>query len=207
MKILLINGSAHPRGATARALDECRGTLLRHGATVDDYHIGSEARHACVACGGCKKRGACVFGDIDDLIAKATDADGVIIGTPTHYAGATGTLLSVISRLLFCAKRCVEYKPIAFVGAGRRGCVSAAADEIARPFAFSSSPIVSGVYPAIIYGSDYESAGYDAEGLQNMRSVAENLYWLTAAIIKARECGITPPIAEPRIKTDIPSLF
>ena len=207
MKILLINGSPHDTGATRRALDECRFKLEELSAEVEYYHLGNGPRHACTACGGCKKRGTCVYGDIDYLTEKVSNADGIIIGTPTHYAGAPGNLLSVISRLLFSAKRCVEYKPIAVVGAGRRGCISSAIDGVAKFFSFTSAPTVSGIYPPIIYGTDYESAGYDAEGLQNMRSVSENIYWLTACILKARALGITPPIAEPRIKTDISSLL
>lgn len=207
MRILLINGSPHEAGATRRALDECKATFERLGAITEYYFLGNEPRRACTACGGCRKRGSCVFGDIDTLIEKIKNSDGIVIGTPTHYAGAPGSLLSVISRLLYSAKACVEYKPVAIVGAGRRGCICSAIDEVARFFAFSSSPTVSGVYPAILYGTDYESAGYDAEGLQNMRSAAENIYWLSSAITAARKHGITPPVAEPKIKTDISSLL
>ena len=207
MKILLMNGSPHENGATRRALDECRLALGKHGAETAYYLLGNGARHSCTACGGCKGRGACVFGDLDSLTETLKSCDGIIIGTPTHYASAPGALLSVISRLLFSSKSSVEYKPVAVVGAGRRGCVSSAIDEIKGFFAFSSSPLISGVYPPILYGTDYESAGYDAEGLQNMRSIADNVYWLTASILKARELGIMPPIPEPRIKTDISSLL
>lgn len=207
MKILLINGSPHENGATRRALDELGYTLGKLGAETEHYFLGNGARHSCTACGKCKSLGACVFGDIDSLVKKVELCDGIVIGTPTHYAGAPGALLSAISRLIFSAKGCVEYKPVAVIGSGRRGCISSAIAEVAKFFAFTSSPLVSGIYPAIIYGNDYESAGYDAEGLQNMRSIAENIYWITASLLKARECGITPPIAEPKIKTDISSLF
>ena len=207
MKILLINGSPHDGGATRRALDECDSALRALGAQTEHYALGTEARHSCTACGACKVCGNCVFDDIAPLVGQLRTSDGVIIGTPTHYAGAPGAVISVLSRILFSAPDCVKYKPVAVVGAGRRGCICNAIDEITRFFAFTSSPTVSGVYPPIIYGTDYESAGYDAEGLQNMRSAAENVYWLTASVIKAREYGITPPVAEPKIKTDISSLL
>ena len=207
MKILHINASAHRDGATKRGLDECDSALKVLGAKTDYLFIGDTARHACTACGRCKKTGSCVFGDIDEIAEKLADSDGIIIGIPTHYGGAPGNILSVISRLLFSAKECVEYKPVAVIGAGRRGCICAAIEEVMRFFTFSSSSIVTGIYPPILYGTDYESAGFDAEGLQNMRSVANNIYWLTAAIAKGREHGIVPSFAEKKIKTDISSLL
>ncbi len=207
MKILLVNASPHKKGATARALDECRAKLKELGAVTEYYFLGNASRNSCTACGGCKSGGNCVFGDIDDLTDAFTRADGIIIGVPTHYASAPGNILSVLSRLMFSAKQCAEYKPIAVIGSGRRGCVTNAIDETVKFFEFASCPIISGAYPALIYGSDYESAGFDAEGLQNMRSVAENMYWILSALKLAEKNGITHPISEPKIKTDLPSLL
>lgn len=207
MKILLVNASPHKNGATARALEECMSTLKEFGAVTESYFLGNAARNSCTGCGGCKGGGNCVFGDISELADAFMRADGIIIGVPTHYAGAPGNILSVLSRLLFSSKPCVEYKPIAVVGAGRRGCITSAIGEVQNFFEFASCPIISGAYPALIYGSDYESAGFDAEGLQNMRSVAENMYWILSALKLAEKEGITHPIPEPKIKTDLPSLL
>lgn len=207
MRILLINGSPHKNGATKRALDECEGVLLRFGAKSEHFWMGGMSSQPCTACCGCKSERKCVFGDLEEIKEKIKSADGIIIGIPTHYASAPGNIISSLSRLLFSAKECVEYKPIAVIGAGRRGGVSSAIDEIVKFFTFISCPIVSGGYPPIIYGSDYDSAGFDGEGLQNMRSVSENMYWLISAIEIAEKNGLHHPIAEQKIKTDIPSLL
>ena len=207
MKLLLVNASPHKKGSTARALDECRAKLKELGAVTEYYHLGNAARNSCTVCGGCKGSGTCVFGDIDALADAFTRADGIIIGVPTHYAGAPGNILSALSRLLFSRRQCVEYKPIAVIGSGRRGCITGAIGDVQKFFEFASCPIISGVYPALIYGSDYESAGFDAEGLQNMRSVAENMYWILSALELAEKNGISHPISEPKIKTDLPSLL
>lgn len=207
MKILLINGSPHINGATKRALDECEGVLTGLGAKTEHFSIGTASRHSCTACGRCKTDQKCVFDDLYEIRSKAERADGIIIGVPTHYAGAPGNILSVLSRLTFSAAGCIEYKPVSVIGTGRRGCLSSAIDEVRKYFSFVSCPIVSGRYPPIIYASDYESAGFDAEGLQNMRSVAENMYWLASVIEIAKKNGVSHPLPEQKIKTDIPGLL
>lgn len=207
MEILLICASPHVSGATKRALEECDAKLSELGAKTRHFFIGNEPRYACTACGKCKKGGGCAFGDLCKLTEALEKADGVIIGVPTHYGNAPGNLTSILTRLLFSSKKCVEFKPIAVVGAGRRGCICSAIGEVQRFFEFVNCPIISGSYPAMIYGYDYESAGFDAEGLQNMRSVSENMYWIASAIAIAEKNGLTHPIKEPKIKTDIPSLL
>lgn len=206
MKILLINGSPHETGAVARALLECESTMRLLGAEIDNYFIGTAPHSCCTACGCCKDGRGCVFGDIDELYKKCKDADGFVIGTPTHYFGASGTLISMLSRLFYSGIDAFRYKPVAVIAVGRRGGAFDAALEIEKFFRFSSSPIISGIYPATLYAKDGASAEYDSEGLQNMRSAARNLVWLSKCIGLGREYGVSLPIEEEKIKTDISSL-
>ena len=207
MTILLISASPHANGATKRALEECESVLNGHGVKTSYFYIGNEPRYACTACGKCKSGKGCVYADLDELKDAIKQSDGIIIGTPTHYGGAPGNLLALLSRLIFSAGSLIEYKPVAVIGAGRRGAVCTAISEILRFFEFKSCPLVTGGYPALIYGTDYDLAGFDAEGLQNMRSIAENMYWIASAIKIADKYGVSHPIAEPKIKTDISSLL
>ena len=207
MKILLMNGSPHAKGATKRALDECESSFKNHGCETEYVLIGKGSVHPCNACGKCKGTSSCIYKDIEHIVTALSNADGIIIGTPTHYGNAPGSLYSVLSRLIFSAKRYIEYKPIAVIGTGRRGCISSAICDVQKFFSFCSCPIVSGNYPALLYASDYDSACFDAEGLQNMRSISENMYWIVSAIKAAEKIGITHPISEQKIKTDLPSLL
>lgn len=206
MKMLLINGSPHSSGATSEAIIEIKKELLSSGAEILEYEIGKEPRYACTACGGCKSSGKCILGDIDHLAELSEKADAIIICTPTHYASAPGSLISVLSRLLYSSKRTVEHKPVGVGAVGRRAGLCDAIYDVKRLFEFTSSPIISGIYPAVLYASSRDSVKHDEEGLENMRSLAKNLVFITKCIELGRKNGILPPSEKRSCKTDISSL-
>ena len=90
MKVLMINGSPHTDGCTNAALGVIAGTLAEQGIDSEIVQLGKNRISGCVACGYCRKSGTkrCVFKDdiVNDLIAKAEEADGLIVGTPVYYA-------------------------------------------------------------------------------------------------------------------------
>ena len=206
MKILLINGSPRENGATKKALTECLSEARKLGANASIISLGPEPRHSCTGCGRCKKNGKCTFLDIEYIYDSAKESDAFIIGAPSHYFGAPGTLISVFSRLFYSGMDAFIYKPSAVIGVGRRGGIYESISDIERFFKFSSSPLISSSYPPILYASDGENAAYDSEGLQNMRMITRNLFWLTKCIEIAKLNGMDYPKAEQKIKTDISSL-
>jgi len=206
MNILLINASPHKKGASARVVSELWDSFDALGDTTIELDIGIEARSACTACGGCKGGGGCIIGDLGEFASALESANGIIFVTPTYYGGAVGSLTALLSRLLYSEKRHFLYKPVATVGIGRRGCISSAVDQVNRFFHFTSSPIVTSGYPPIVYAVDSASAERDAEGLQNVRSLARNMHWLAKCIERGGSDGISPPEPEAKISIDIPSL-
>ena len=71
MKVLLINGSPNEHGCTDLALREVAGALEANGISTEMLWIGKGAVRGCIACGGCKGKGRCVFGD--DAVNKAIE--------------------------------------------------------------------------------------------------------------------------------------
>ena len=53
MKVLLINGSPHPKGCTYTALSTVAEQLEKHGLSTQMLHIGHKAVRGCIACGKC----------------------------------------------------------------------------------------------------------------------------------------------------------
>ena len=107
MKVLLINGSPHEKGCTYTALCEVAGQLQKQGIETVLLHIGSGDVRGCAACGGCAQSGHCVFNDdrVNEAIDKLSQADGLVIGAPVHYASPAGAMLSFLDRMFFAGSK------------------------------------------------------------------------------------------------------
>ena len=62
--------------------------------------------------------------------------------------------------------------------------------------------IVGSQYWNQIHGSTPEQVKKDAEGLQTMRTLAQNMAWMLKNIEAGRKAGIALPKYEPRISTN-----
>ena len=95
MKVLLLNGSPHKNGCIARALREVEGVLQKNGVETVNFWIGAKPVGGCTACGGCRKGEGCVFGKedgVNECQKILADCDGVVVGSPVHYASSGGSL-------------------------------------------------------------------------------------------------------------------
>lgn len=104
MKVLLLNGSPHERGCTYTALSEVARTLEADGVQAEILWLGKEPTQGCMGCGACGRLGRCVFDDVVNTAAeKARTCDGLIVGSPVHYAAASGQVTCVLDRLFYSA--------------------------------------------------------------------------------------------------------
>ena len=95
MKVLLINGSPHEKGCTYTALHEMEKVFRESGVETELVSVGTNPIRGCIACGGCRKKGACVFSDLVNEIAPKFEAcDGLVVGSPVYYASANATLVA-----------------------------------------------------------------------------------------------------------------
>lgn len=78
----------------------------------------------------------------------------------------------------------------------RRGGASASFDRLNKYFTIARMPVVSSQYWNSIHGNNAEEAVQDAEGLQIMRTLGDNMAWLLHCIEAGRKAGITPPAVE-----------
>ena len=101
-KVLLVNGSPHPKGCTARAFDEVERTLNENGVETERITIGNKDVRGCIACNYCRTHGKCVFNDaVNEAAPKFAEADGLIVGTPVYYAGSNGQLHAFLDRMFY----------------------------------------------------------------------------------------------------------
>lgn len=184
MKVLLINGSPRQKGNTHLALSEAAKQLEKNGIATELVEIGAKAIHGCIACNRCKETGRCIFDDdlCNRVIDLMADCDGIIVGSPVYYGQPNGTVLSLVQRLCYAASNVMQNKPAAAVAVCRRGGASAVYQTLLMPFQMLNMPVVTSQYWNIIYGRAEGEAALDTEGLQTMRTMADNMAWMLKKI-------------------------
>ena len=185
-KVLLINGSPRKNGNTFLALSEAAKTLEKNGIETEIVQIGVKPVRGCIACGQCKAKqlGRCVFDDdiCNRISEKLNDVDGLIVGSPVYYGQPNGSVLSLIQRMFFSAGEKVVNKPAAAVCVCRRGGATAAFQTMNMTFQMMNMPVVTSQYWNIVYGREEGQAALDTEGMQTMRTMADNMAWLLRKI-------------------------
>ena len=99
MKILGIMGSPRLKGNTDLLLDEAlRGAKSRQ-AEVEKIVVDKMKITPCREYYGCLKDGNCVIrDDMDIIIPKLLEADGIIFGTPVHLYNMAAQCKTIIDR-------------------------------------------------------------------------------------------------------------
>lgn len=196
MKVLLINGSPHQHGCTYTALSEVAKTLNEEGVDTRIFHIGNKPVRGCIACGGCGKKGRCVFDDdvANEMMELMRQADGIVVGSPVYYAGPNGALCALLDRAFYAAGGSFRLKPAAAVVSARRSGTTAAFDRLNKYFTINRMPVVSSQYWNGVHGFTPEDVKKDAEGLQTMRTLGRNMAWMLKSIATG---GQPAPEAEP----------
>lgn len=203
MKVILVNGSPHEKGCTYTALAEAAETLNKNGIETEILWVGNKPVQGCIGCMACKKTGRCFVSDgVNDFAEKAKTADGFIFGTPVHYAAASGSITSFMDRAFYSGGSALTGKPAAAVVSCRRGGASAAFDQMNKYFTINCMPIVSSQYWNQVHGNTPEEVKKDEEGMQTMRTLANNMAWLLKCIEAGKEKGISFPEREPFVRTN-----
>lgn len=198
MKVLLLNGSTRKNGCTYLALSEVAKELNAQGVETEIVQMGGGPVRDCIGCNGCAGKGQCVFGDdmVNEVIAKAKEAEGFVFGSPVYYAHPSGQILSLLDRLFYAGGSAFTHKPGAAVVTARRAGTTASLDVLNKYLLDAQMPILSSTYWNMVFGPVPELVGQDKEGLQTMRNLGRNMAWLLNCIQAGVRQGVTPPAAE-----------
>ena len=202
MKVLILNGSPRINGNTSIAVKELEKTFNLNNVETEIIQVGNKAVRGCIACCKCVETGKCVFDDIVNEIApKFEAADGLIVASPVYYASANATLVAVMQRLFFSTHFNKAMKVGASVVVARRGGCSSTFDELNKFYTITGMPVVSSQYWNSVHGRTIGEAAKDLEGLQIMRTLANNMTFLMKSIQLGKEqFGL--PEKEPQIMTN-----
>ena len=199
MKVLLFNGSPKESGCTYTALKEIADTLNKEGIETLIYHAGRDGVLPCKACKACIKLKKCVIDDkVNEFVNLMEEFDGLIIGSPVHYAAGSAYATSFIGRAFYSAslagkKYIFAHKPGAIIASARRAGTTATLDHLAKYFSISQMPVISGRYWNMVHGQNPDEVKKDLEGMQNMRYLARNF----AYHLKCKEAGKLAGIEAP----------
>ena len=203
MKVLLINGSPHREGCTHTALAEVAAELEKQGVETREFWIGPAPAGGCLGCGGCARTGRCVQKDkVNEALELLPDIDGLIVGSPVHYAAASGSVTGFLDRLFYAGGAALRYKPGAAVVSARRAGTTAALDQLNKYFTIDQMPLVSSQYWNMVHGNTPDQVRQDAEGMQTMRQLGRNMAWMLRCLEAGRAAGVPLPENEEKVRTN-----
>jgi multimeric flavodoxin WrbA len=204
LKVLILNGSPRDRGNTARALAEMTAVFDANNVEWILVHVGKKLIQGCTGCLRCYELGKCVIDDIVNKVAPmVAEVDGIVIGAPVYFASPPGTLISFLDRLFYSSRDSIDktMKVGASVAVARRGGITSTFDVLNKYFTGSQMPVVSSDYWNGVHGRVPGDAEHDAEGLQTIRILAENMTFLMRSINLGKEQFSLPEKKE-KIRTN-----
>ena len=101
MKILILNGSPHPKGNTKAMTAAFTKGAESAGHEVVEYQVAKMDIKGCIACEYChtKGEGACIQkDDMQQIYPDLATADVIVFASPVYYFGFSGQIESAISR-------------------------------------------------------------------------------------------------------------
>lgn len=184
MKFIFVNGSPkNEDSCVERAFDEVKNVLKSNGHKVTSFYI--HQFKDCMNCRNCKNGFWCPLKDaniLENFIEESKTADGIIFGSPVYYGGITSQMKAFLTRLFFSHPTVLMFKPIATVVSSRRAGSVMALSEFNLPFLMHSCILIGSQYWNEVHGDTQEDVELDYEGLQCMRTLAQNMMYVADAL-------------------------
>lgn len=193
MRVVAFNGSPKKEGNTWHAISIVTAELEKEGIETEIIHLGNKPISGCIACNQCVKlkneRCALSDDDVNQWIQKMKLADGIILGTPVHFAAMGGMMKSFLDRAFYVASMnngMLRHKVGAAVVAVRRSGGLPAFDQLNNYLLYSEMLLPTSNYWNVIHGARPGEVTQDLEGQQIMRVLGKNMAWLLKLVENGR---------------------
>jgi len=185
MKVVAINGSARKDGNTDILINYVFAELESEGIQTELIQLAGKKIRGCIACYKCwnnKDKQCSVKDDFaNECIGKMTEADGMILGSPTYFSDVTTEMKALIDRAGFVSRAndfLFKHKVGAAVVAVRRAGATHVFDSINHLFLISQMIVPGSIYWNIGMGREKGEVEKDEEGIQTMKILGQNMAWL-----------------------------
>ncbi len=189
MKVVGFNGSARKDGNTAILINYVFGELENAGIQTEMVQLSGKDIHGCRACFKCfnNKDGHCAVDNdyLNQCIDRMTQADGIILGSPTYFTDVSAEMKALIDRAGLVAKAngdMFKRKVGAAVVAARRAGSVHVFDSINHFFLISQMIVPGSNYWNMGLGLDKGDVEKDSEGIDTMKTLGRNMAWLIEKI-------------------------
>ncbi|WP_319480292.1 flavodoxin family protein [uncultured Draconibacterium sp.] len=191
MKVVAINGSPRRNGNTSLLIEETFKIFRAEGIETEVIQLGNKPVHGCTACGKCREiqdRKCHIKNDLLNLcIEKMIEADGIILGTPVYFADVSTEIKALMDVAGYVTRgngHLLKRKVGAGVISVRRGGALPTFDTMNRFFLINQMIVPGSSYWNFAFGKNKGDVLQDEEGINTIRTLAENMSWLMKKVVE-----------------------
>ncbi|KAH7819967.1 putative multimeric flavodoxin WrbA [Monocercomonoides exilis] len=185
-KVIAFNGSPNPEGSTTAMIEMLFNDLKKENVQCEMIMVGTASCvRGCDGCNKCSGTGHCARakeGDpIDSWYAKMKEADVIVLASPTHCAGVSTEMKSLIDRCGWMSsvdgdplKNKIGIALVTAMGSGTMG----AFNQIHQFFAVNGIHIVSSASWCEAFGSSASAIKKDEDWASTSKTLVENMMFL-----------------------------
>ena len=194
IKIVAFNGSPRTDGNTTILIREVFKELEKESVGTELISLAGKKISGCIGCYQCfeKKNHRCFIQDesrdfINNCIDKILNADGIILASPTFVGNVTANIKAFMERIAlveFANKGMLKHKVGAAIAVTRRTGAIHTLQSLNTFFSCFEMFSVGSHFPATAIGLEKGEVESDAEGLESMKTLGQNLAFLLKKLRK-----------------------
>ena len=189
VSVVAFNGSPRKDGNTTILLNLVLDELKKEDIETELIQLAGETLSGCIACYRCrenKDQKCAVMNDrVNGYIAKMKQADGILLGSPTYISDMTANMKALIERSTIVSRSngdMFKRKVGAAVISVRRAGSTHVLSSMNYFFLINQMIIPGSSYWNMGIGRNPGEVKNDAEGIQTMKTLGQNMAWLLKKI-------------------------